>query len=62
MQDPHWLKGLERLDGKPLRCGLEVFGPQLRDLLAVVCGYPRIGFTIAGMGWPMALGAEGEAL
>lgn len=58
LNDPQWLAGLKRLEGTSLRCGLEVFAPQLRDVLAVVRGYPRIGFTIAVMGWPLRLGAE----
>src|SRR5262249_32860081 len=53
MEDPKWLKGAD------LRCGLEVFAPQLPDLLNVVCQYPEIGFTVAVMGWPIDLGVDG---
>jgi predicted TIM-barrel fold metal-dependent hydrolase len=59
MADPKWLKGLERLNGADLRCGLEVFAPQLPDLLNVVRQYPQIGFTVAVMGWPIDLGVDG---
>ena len=59
MADPKWLKGLERLKGADLRCGLEVFAPQLPDLLNVVRQYPEIGFTVAVMGWPIDLGVDG---
>src|SRR6516165_1867410 len=59
MADPKWLKGLERLKGTDLRCGLEVFAPQLPDLLNVVRQYPEIGFTAAVMGWPIDLGVDG---
>jgi predicted TIM-barrel fold metal-dependent hydrolase len=53
------LKGLGTLEGHDLRCGLEVFAPQLPDLLAVVRAHPEIGFTIAVMGWPTDRGANG---
>lgn len=59
MTDPHWLKGLGCLKGTDLRCGLEVFAPQLPDLLSVVRRYPDIGFTVAVMGWPLDLGPDG---
>jgi predicted TIM-barrel fold metal-dependent hydrolase len=59
MADPKWLKGLDRLKGAALRCGLEVFAPQLPDLLNVVRQYPEIGFTVAVMGWPIDLGVHG---
>jgi predicted TIM-barrel fold metal-dependent hydrolase len=58
LSDPRWLAGLARLEGTSLRCGLEVFAPQLRDVLAVVRRHPRIGFTIAVMGWPLRSGPE----
>jgi predicted TIM-barrel fold metal-dependent hydrolase len=59
MSNPAWLKGLGALKRLDLRCGLEVFAPQLSDLLAVVRAHPEIGFTIAVMGWPTDRGAEG---
>ncbi|MDQ6434047.1 amidohydrolase family protein [Mesorhizobium sp. LHD-90] len=59
MSDPDWLKGLGSLQGRDLHCGLEVFAPQLPELLGVVRAHPQIGFTIAVMGWPTDRGAEG---
>ena len=61
MSDPAWLAGLGTLAGLDLRCGLEVFAPQLPDLLAVVRAHPDIGFTIALMGWPTDRSADGFA-
>jgi predicted TIM-barrel fold metal-dependent hydrolase len=61
MTDPGWLKGLNSLKGQDLRCGLEVFAPQLAQVLAVVRAHPEIGFTIAVMGWPTDLGPDGYA-
>jgi predicted TIM-barrel fold metal-dependent hydrolase len=61
MSDPAWLSGLSRLKGQDLRCGLEVFAPQLAQVLSVVRAYPDIGFTIAVMGWPTDLSSEGYA-
>jgi predicted TIM-barrel fold metal-dependent hydrolase len=59
MTDPAWLRGLDSLTGQNLRCGLEVFAPQLPQLLAVVRAHPNIAFTIAVMGWPTDLGLDG---
>jgi hypothetical protein len=56
MTDPAWLNGLDCFEGQNLRCGLEVFAPQLPQLLAVVRAHPDIAFTIAVMGWPTDLG------
>ena len=61
MTDPKWLRGLERLKGEDLRCGLEVFAPQLAGVLEVVRRCPQIGFTIAVMGWPTDLGPNAYA-
>lgn len=61
MTDPTWLAGLKRLEGTGLRCGLEVFAPQLPQLLAVVRAHPAIDFTVAVMGWPTDLGADAHA-
>jgi predicted TIM-barrel fold metal-dependent hydrolase len=58
MTDPAWLKGLGRLKCQNLRCGLEVFAPQLAQLLTIVRAHPDIGFTVAVMGWPTDLGHE----
>jgi predicted TIM-barrel fold metal-dependent hydrolase len=54
LTDPHWRLGLKRLAKYRFKCSLEVFSPQLADLLAVVRLNPNIGFTIAVMGWPIA--------
>jgi predicted TIM-barrel fold metal-dependent hydrolase len=61
MTDPAWLKGLDSLRGQNLRCGLEVFAPQLPQLLAVVRTHPDIAFTIAVMGWPTDTGSDSYA-
>ncbi len=61
MTDPAWLKGLGTLKSQNLRCGLEVFAPQLAQLLAIVPAHPDIGFTIAVMGWPTDLSSESYA-
>lgn len=58
LTDHLWQTGLKRLQGRDLRCGLEVFSPQLGELTDVVRGHPGIGFTIAVMGWPTGLDAE----
>jgi predicted TIM-barrel fold metal-dependent hydrolase len=54
LTDPHWRQGLKRLASYRFKCSLEIFSPQLPDLLAVVRLHPNIGFTIAVMGWPIA--------
>ncbi|WP_413989984.1 amidohydrolase family protein [Labrys okinawensis] len=59
LSDAKWREGLKQLRGGRLRCGLEVFSPQLPDLLDVVRQFPDIGFTVAVMGWPTDLTAEG---
>ena len=41
MRDPSWLNGLSALAERGLRCGLEVFSPQLPDLLEVVRSHPK---------------------
>lgn len=61
LTDPVWEAGLARLRGTDLRCGLEVFAPQLADLAAVVRRHPDIGFTIAVLGWPTELDAAAKA-
>ncbi len=58
MTDPTWVKGLSTLTSRNLRCGLEVFAPQLAQLLTIVRANPDIGFTVAVMGWPTDLGDE----
>lgn len=58
MTDPAWLAGLAAFAASGLRCGLEVFSPQLPGLLEVVRRHPDTGFTVALMGWPVDLGPE----
>jgi predicted TIM-barrel fold metal-dependent hydrolase len=52
LQDHRWRHGLEELRGRRFRCSLEVFSPQLPNLLPVFEGNPEVGFTLAVMGWP----------
>lgn len=56
LKDPAWRRGLARIEPYGYRCGLEVFGPQLPDLVEVVRSHPGIGFTVAVLGWPLDLG------
>ena len=51
--------GLCRLLKKySFRCSLEVFSSQLTELQPVIEENPEIGFTIAVMGWPIAVDEE----
>jgi predicted TIM-barrel fold metal-dependent hydrolase len=61
MSDAAWLGGLDQSKGRDLRCGLEVFSPQLEQLLGVVRTHPDILFTVAVMGWPTGLGPDAFA-
>src|SRR5215468_8188676 len=61
LMDPAWRTGLGALRRHGFRCGLEVFAPQLSDLLDVVRLHPEIGFTLAVMGWPLDLSPAGYA-
>ena len=61
LTDPAWRAGLSRLDGWDVACGLEVFAHQLPELLDVVRLHPDIRFTMAVMGWPLDLTADGQA-
>lgn len=53
LTDSRWLQGLRRLAKYRFKCSLEVFSPQLPDLLTAVRLNPDIGFTIVLMGWPV---------
>jgi predicted TIM-barrel fold metal-dependent hydrolase len=53
LTDTYWRHGLTCLARYRFKCSLEVFSPQLPDLLTVVQLNPNIGFTIAVMGWPI---------
>jgi predicted TIM-barrel fold metal-dependent hydrolase len=59
LRDPAWRRQLNLLERRRFKCGLEVFGHQLPDLIDVIRQHPRIGFTIAVMGWPLDLSREG---
>jgi predicted TIM-barrel fold metal-dependent hydrolase len=59
LTDPAWLRGLDILNRYRFRCSLEVFAPQLDQLLGVVRRYPGIRFAIAVMGWPLDTDAPG---
>ena len=58
--DPAWRAGLSRLRGWDVACGLEVFSHQLPEMLDVVRLQPDTRFTVAVMGWPLDLSAEGR--
>ena len=59
LTDSQWRGGLGILRKYDFKCSLEVFSPQLSDLLGVVRLNPDIGFTIAVMGWPLAIDESG---
>lgn len=59
LQDSIWQDRLTLLNRYHFKCGLEVFAPQLPDLIKVIRANPHIGFTIALMGWPLDLSAAG---
>jgi len=59
LTDPQWRNGLGLLAKYNFKCSLELFSPQLPDLLSVVQLDPKIGFTIAVMGWPQAVDSPG---
>jgi predicted TIM-barrel fold metal-dependent hydrolase len=59
LRDPAWRSRVRLVQRYGYRCGLEVFVHQLPDLVRVVRAYPEIGFTIALMGWPVDLSADG---
>jgi predicted TIM-barrel fold metal-dependent hydrolase len=58
LRDARWRRGLSLLKRFRFQCSLEVFSSQLPDLLPVVEENPEIGFTIAVMGWPIAVDGE----
>ena len=62
LQDVNWQKRLELLNKYNFKCGLEIFAPQVPDLIKVIQLYPNIGFTIALMGWPLYISDEGYQL
>jgi predicted TIM-barrel fold metal-dependent hydrolase len=60
LRDSQWRHRLGLLRKYDFKCCLEVFSPQLPDLLAVIQQNPEIGFTIAVMGWPLVLDEQGR--
>jgi predicted TIM-barrel fold metal-dependent hydrolase len=59
LTDSAWRRGLGCLRRHEFKCGLEVFSPQLPDLLEVVRLYPELGFTVAVLAWPLDLSLAG---
>jgi predicted TIM-barrel fold metal-dependent hydrolase len=55
LRDTGWQQGVRLLRNHRFKCSLEVFSPQLPDLLTVIRQNPETGFTIAVMGWPMTV-------
>ncbi len=61
LSDPRWRRGLRLLKGDRFRCSLEVFSSQLTGLRPVIEEHREIGFTIAVMGWPIAVDEQAFA-
>ena len=61
LRDARWRRGLGLLKGDRFKCSLEVFSSQLPELLPVIQQNPGIGFTIAVLGWPIAVDAQAFA-
>jgi predicted TIM-barrel fold metal-dependent hydrolase len=61
LSDARWRRGLRLLNGDRFKCSLEVFSPQLPEMLPVIQQNPEIGFTVAVMGWPIAVAAQAFA-
>jgi predicted TIM-barrel fold metal-dependent hydrolase len=61
LRDSRWLQGLKTLAMYRFKCSLEVFAPQLPDLLTAVRLNPGIQFSIAVMGWPLDIDMSGFA-
>lgn len=59
LTDPNWQKKLRLLNQYNFNCVLEVFAPQLSDLIKVIKNYPNIKFTIPALGWPLDLSDAG---
>jgi predicted TIM-barrel fold metal-dependent hydrolase len=55
LSDVHWRRGLALLKKHRFKCSLEVFSSQLPEMLPVIQQQPETGFTIAVMGWPIAV-------
>jgi len=61
LTDARWRRGLKTLEKYRFKCSLEVFAPQLTNLLTVVQLNPNIWFSIAVMGWPLKIDNSGFA-
>jgi len=59
--DDAWRRGIAALRGRGLVCEIEIFSPQLPDLVSVVEAYPEIQFVLPVMGWPIDLTSDGHA-
>jgi predicted TIM-barrel fold metal-dependent hydrolase len=59
LTDSQWRNGLRILNGYNFKCSLQVFSPQLSDLLTAIRLNPNIGFTIAVTGWPLTANQNG---
>lgn len=59
LSDDLWRGRIAALRGRGLVCELEVFSPQLPDLLPVALAYPGIQFVLPVMGWPLDLTQDG---
>jgi len=57
--DDVWRGRVAALRGRGLACELEVFSPQLIDIVPVATAYPDIQFVIPVMGWPIDLTDDG---
>jgi predicted TIM-barrel fold metal-dependent hydrolase len=55
LRDANWQQGVRLLRKYRFKCSLEVFSPQLPDLLTVIRQNSETGFTIAVMGWPITV-------
>jgi predicted TIM-barrel fold metal-dependent hydrolase len=60
LSDNVWRKGIAALRGRGLVCELEIFSPQLPDLISVVASYADIQFVLPAMGWPLDLTDDGH--
>jgi predicted TIM-barrel fold metal-dependent hydrolase len=59
LTDPAWRQGLVSLQRHDFKCGLEIFAPQLPELIEVVRQHSNLGFTVAVMAWPLDLTTDG---
>lgn len=60
LSDDVWRGRVAALRGRELVCELEVFSPQLWDLVPVTAAYPDIQFVLPVMGWPIDLTDDGR--